>query len=171
MAAIAKTKVSVGLLGFGVELHKATQDEGGIAMDSLCECEKKPKMAVNCGGCGASYASFFALPKRGYPKDADAYSVVLSKADIEAARAGAPQHEMLAIEKVTDLLALAKVCGFGDSYYVVPDRKAKDFELKAYALFVQALASTNRVMLTRLTSRGVTTRYAIVSDLNKGVLL
>lgn len=170
MAAIAKTKLNVGLLGFGVELHKATQDEGGVAMDSLCECEKRPKMSVNCG-CGATYTSFQALPKKGYPKDAKKYSVILSKQEIEAARAGAAQHESLVVEKVADLVSLAMVCGFGDSYYCVPDREAKDFELKLYALCIKALAATNRAMLARLTSRGVTTRYAIISDPNKGVLV
>lgn len=179
MSAQARTKMNVGLVGFSVELHKATmsEDDDSVGLKRVCGCGcgAQPKMRIVCPK-GTEYTAWQgknAPPLYGWrgSEPEGRFQVTFPVAEVEAAAEAAGKHKELSIEKVTSLSSLALAHDFGPSYYLIPDRDASPFEVKAYTLFVEALAGDGWVLLTRFSHRTKAQRLAIVADAARGVLL
>lgn len=193
---LANTKVAVDFLQFPVALYKASAGKERVELDSLCTCKGRPHQTIECDtvhpdapvctdlnclerhlldGEGKrrhlmTFASWFKLPLRGYPKDADKHDVVLTAEEIAAAKVK-KQYDDLTCEKVVDLAPFMTEYATGEPVFVLPPKKADEKELRLYRIFVEVLDEQKRGMLTRFTQRGSTTRYLIVGNAAKNILV
>lgn len=116
------------------------------------------------------FQSWYHVPGRGYEWMKGEY-VQISKAEIEEAKASAQKYDAITVAKTVDFKKVATGHVLGEPYYLLPPEGANEATLKAYRLVTEALDSGGMALLSYLTMRDRTHRYAIVADTGRNILM
>jgi non-homologous end joining protein Ku len=117
-----------------------------------------------------SFQSWYHVPGRGYEWSKGEY-VQISKVEIEEAKASAVKYDAITVSKTVDFKKVAVEHVLGEPYYLLPPEGANEATLKAYRLVTEALDSGGMALLSYLTMRDKTHRYAIVADQSRNILM
>lgn len=116
------------------------------------------------------FQSWYHVPGRGYEWMKGEY-VEVSKDEIEQAKASAQRYDAITVAKTVEFKKVATEHILGEPYYLLPPEGANEATLKAYRLVTEALDSGGMALLSYLTMRDRTHRYAIVADRQRNILM
>jgi len=157
MKALREVNINLGIFAhIPIKMFKADA-VSDIKLKSVCSCGNTPKMRIECEKCNANYTSWQKVPNRAYQE------IILTQEELLDLK---PKnlYESLNIDKVVSFRDLAIKHNLGNSFYLLPDASAEKMVLKAYNLIVFSLAQKDWAMLSKLTTKNKTKRYAIISN-------
>lgn len=116
------------------------------------------------------FQSWYHVPGRGYEWSKGEF-VQISKEEMEQAKASAQKFDAITVTKTVDFKKLATEHVLAEPYYLLPPEDANEPTLKAYRLVTEALDQGGMALLSYLTMRDKTHRYAIVADRGRNILM